>query len=56
VKNKTFIGVVGVLLVIFGFFMTIPLILKGGVYYYGLIITAPSIIAGVLLIAWILGE
>ena len=55
-KNKTFIGVVGVLLVIFGFLMTIPLTIRGGIYNYGLIITLPSIIIGVLLIAWIIGE
>ena len=48
-KNKTLIGVIGVLLTLFGIIGTIPVLENR--QYIGLIITAAAVIAGVILIA-----
>jgi len=48
-KNKTLIGVVGVLLTIFGIIGTIPVLLNR--QYQILIITAIAVIVGVVLVA-----
>lgn len=50
-KDKTLWGVVGVILTIFGIIGTIPILLNKG-YLLGLPLTAISVIAGVILIAW----
>ena len=47
-SDNTVIGVIGVILVIFGIFMSIPVILNK--IYIWLIITTASIILGVILI------
>ncbi|MFH1358379.1 MAG: hypothetical protein ABIH37_00660 [archaeon] len=49
-KNKTVIGVVGVLLTIFGIIGTMPVLQNR--QYLWLIITAISVIVGVILVAW----
>ena len=48
--NKTVIGVVGVLLTIFGIIGTIPVLQNR--QYIWLIITAVAVILGVILVAW----
>ena len=52
-KNNTFWAVFGSILILFGITFTIPLTIKGGIYFYGLLITCAAIISGVLLIAWV---
>ena len=51
-KNKTFWGVLGTILLIFGAIGTISLAVKGQEYLYGLFVTGAFVIVGVLLIAW----
>ena len=51
-KNKTFWGVLGVLISIFGVLGTLFIGASGGQYLYGLPITALAVIIGVLLVAW----
>jgi len=51
-KDKTFWGVLGVILLIGGITATIPLALKGEQYLIGIPITALAVITGILLIAW----
>ncbi len=48
--NKTVIGVMGVLLTIFGIIGTIPVLQNR--QYIWLIITAIAVILGVILVAW----
>ena len=48
--NKTVIGVMGVLLTIFGIIGTIPVLQNR--QYIWLIITAVAVILGVILVAW----
>lgn len=50
-KNRTVWGVIGVLLTIFGITGTIPILLNPE-YLIGLPLTAISVIAGVILVAW----
>ena len=50
-KNKSFYGSIGVLLTLFGFLFSIP-ILVNKEYTFGLTITIPSLIIGVLIIVW----
>ncbi len=50
-KNKTIYGVIGVLLTLFGITGTIPILLNKK-YLIGLPITAISVIAGIILMAW----
>jgi uncharacterized membrane protein HdeD (DUF308 family) len=50
-KNKTVLGAIGVILLIFGVIFTPALAIKGGVYNYGLIVTLFLVIMGVILIA-----
>jgi len=50
-KNKTVLGVIGVLLTLFGVIFTIPLTLNRE-YAAWLAVTTISVIAGVILIAW----
>jgi len=50
-KDKTVLGVIGVILLIFGMIFTPALAIKGGVYNYGLIVTLFLVIIGVILIA-----
>lgn len=52
VKDKTVFGVTGVILVVMGAIMTIPLALRGKPYVYGLPVTTLAIIGGIILIAW----
>ena len=49
-ENKTLIGVIGVLLTIFGIMGTIPVLQNR--QYLILILTAIAVIAGVILVAW----
>lgn len=49
-ENKTLIGVIGILLTIFGIMGTIPVLQNR--QYSILIITAIAVIAGVILVAW----
>ena len=56
IKNKTLIGVIGVILSLFGLIMTIPLVLNGVPYVYGIILTGLMVVIGVILIAWAFGE
>lgn len=51
-KNKTFWGVLGTILLIFGAIGTISLAVKGQEYFYGLFVTGALVVGGVLLIAW----
>lgn len=51
-KNKTPLGVFGLILLIFGIIFTISLSVKGEEYTYGLPITAFLVIMGIILIAW----
>lgn len=51
VKNKTIWGVIGVLLTLFGIIGTIPVLINKE-YIAGLPITAVSVIAGIILMAW----
>jgi len=48
--NRTVIGVIGVLLTVFGIIGAIPVLLNR--QYLWLIITAISVIVGVILVAW----
>ena len=48
--NRTVIGVVGVLLSIFGIIGTIPVLQNR--QYFWLIVTAIAVILGVILVAW----
>jgi len=50
-ENKVVIGVIGILLAVFGITGTIPLALKGSPYIYGLPITGLMVVTGVILIA-----
>ena len=50
-QNKTVWGVIGVILTLFGIIGTIPILLNRG-YIIGLPLTAVSVIAGIILIAW----
>ena len=50
-KNKTVLGVIGVILTLFGAIGTIPVLLNKD-YLLGLPITALSVIGGIILIAW----
>ncbi|MAH46535.1 hypothetical protein CMI37_11960 [Candidatus Pacearchaeota archaeon] len=52
IRNKTVIGVIGIILVIFGIIWTIPLALKGVPYVYGLFGTSFLVVLGVILISW----
>ncbi len=51
-KNRTFFGVLGVIILIFGAIGTIAIAIKGEQYFYVLPITGIAVIMGVLLIAW----
>jgi len=51
IKNKSFYGTIGVLLTLFGFLFSIP-ILVNNEYNLGLVLTIPSLIIGVLIIVW----
>jgi len=51
-KNRTFFGVLGVIILIFGAIGTIVIAIKGEQYFYVLPITGIAVIMGVLLIAW----
>jgi len=53
-ENKTLIGVIGVLLTIFGVIGTIPVLQNR--QYLPLIITAIAVVVGVILVAWSLIE
>ena len=53
-KNRTFWGVLGVILVVMGVTGTIPLALNK--QYLGLSITAILVIVGIILIAWAFGD
>jgi len=50
-KNRTVFGVIGVLLTLFGLIGTIPILLNRE-YISGLLITAISVVIGVILMAW----
>ena len=50
-KNKTVLGVIGVLLTLFGIIGTIPILSNIG-YAIWLLVTGVSVVAGVILIAW----
>lgn len=50
-KNKTILGVVGVILTLFGVIGTIPIILNRE-YLIGLPVTGVSVIIGIVLMAW----
>jgi CDP-diglyceride synthetase len=49
-KNKTVLGVIGVILTLFGIIFTIPILLTKE-YFFALPITALAVILGVILIA-----
>ena len=51
-KNKTFWGVVGVILLVAGTIWTSPFFLRGGIYLYAIPFTTIAVIVGILLIAW----
>jgi len=53
-NNKTVIGVIGVLLTIFGIIGSISVLQNRG--YLWMIITGMSVIAGVILVAWSLSN
>ena len=53
-ENKTLIGVIGVLLTIFGVIGTIPVLQNR--QYLPLIIAAIAVVVGVILVAWSLIE
>ena len=55
-KNKTLIGVIGIILSVIGLFGSFPLALKGGPYAYGLILTGAMVVIGIVLIASAFGE
>lgn len=55
-KHRTFWGVLGVIIFVFGFLWTLFIALQGGKYLYWLVLTGGGIIAGILLIAWVFGE
>ena len=50
-ENRTVWGVVGLILTIFGFLGTITIIVNRE-YLFGLPVTAISVIAGIILMAW----
>jgi len=50
-QNKSVMGIVGFILLIFGIIGTIPLAIKGQEYLYGLLITGLLIVIGVILVA-----
>lgn len=54
-KNKTVLGVIGVLLTLFGVIFTIPVFLNDQ-YRFLLPFTAAAVIAGVILMAWAFGD
>ena len=54
-QNKTVLGVVGVILTLFGVIGTIPIALNRE-YFLGLFATGLSVIAGVILMAWALSD
>lgn len=49
-KNKTIWGVIGVLLTLFGVTGTIPILINKE--YIALLITAISVVVGIILMAW----
>ena len=51
-RDKTFLGVLGVIILVFGFIGTIVIGVRGEEFFYGLPITAVAVIIGILLIAW----
>jgi len=55
-KNKTLIGIIGIILAVIGLFASFPLALKGSSYAYGLILTGAMVIIGIILIASAFGE
>ena len=55
-KNKTFWAVLGVIFLIFGIIGTITIAVKGQEFLQWLFITAASVIAGILLVAWALSD
>lgn len=50
-KNKTVLGVIGIILTLFGIIFTIPILLNRE-YFFVLFLTGLSVIIGVILIAW----
>jgi len=54
-KNKTLLGVTGVLLTLFGIIGTIPILINRE-YATGLFLTVPAVIIGVILMAWALND
>ncbi len=50
-KDKTVLGVIGFICLIFGMIFTPALIIKGGLYNYGLIATTLLVIMGVIIVA-----
>jgi len=54
-KDKTVLGVIGVLLTLFGAIGTIPILLNKG-YIIGLPITGLSVVVGVILMAWAISD
>lgn len=55
-RNKTLLGVIGIILAILGVTGTIPLALRDKPYIYGLPITIIMIIVGIILIAYAFGD
>lgn len=55
-RNKTLIGIIGIILSVIGLFGSFPLALKGNPYAYGLILTGLMVIIGIILIASAFGE
>jgi len=50
-KDKTVVGVVGVLFLIFGIIGTLAVAINGEEYIYWMLFTAPAVILGVIIIA-----
>lgn len=55
-KNKTLIGVIGIILTVIGLFASFPLASRESPFAYGLIITGLMVIIGIILIASAFGE
>ena len=51
-KNKTVWGVVGLMLILAGAIYTVPFVIKGGAYLYGLPFTTIAVFGGLLLMVW----
>ncbi|MDP4012499.1 MAG: hypothetical protein Q8R00_02740 [Candidatus Nanoarchaeia archaeon] len=55
-KEKAVLGVIGVILIILGMTLTIPVANKGMEYWPWLLATGIAIVVGVILMAWAFSE